>query len=497
MANPSDPTLLLVAGSAPLPALASALRETFPEASIVSVEGETALREALSKAPRAVVLSESSTASGLTLETIARLIADAGGRARLLALGASHTPAEAAQVMTLGARDLVSLRESLHLRLTIARELEVLPAFRERNLRTNTEEASALMDGEELIWASDAFARLLGRTSPAQISGRGLWICIDAEDHHGLRRCLQGAVSGISMPVSQQIRVIAPDGKRLRLAFGLGVEPKGDKTLVRIHAMAAQPAAAGERAPPQINVEVLKRLRTAMAANGLAIAVQPITPLAAAAGSDERLDVLIRIKDATGELAAAEFMREASSAGLLKSMDHWVVRHACAMAAKSGRNDILYFLRIARQTLQDAATLQVVRGAIATHRVLPGNLSFELPEAEFASLFPDERSLLFALKKDGCRLTLSQFGARPESLETLDRLSLDYVKLDHKLTGEAANSQATRETLRTLVQKAESRKVHTISTRVADATSLAELWKLGVNYVQGFYVHEPEIVVGA
>ncbi|HVT35280.1 MAG TPA: EAL domain-containing protein, partial [Nevskiaceae bacterium] len=106
-----------------------------------------------------------------------------------------------------------------------------------------------------------------------------------------------------------------------------------------------------------------------------------------------------------------------------------------------------------------------------------------------------EAATLFSLKKMGCRLTLSQFGAGKGSLETLQSLPLDFIKLDVKLTEEASKSDEARGKLKQVVGLAAPRNIGTISTRVADAMTLAELWKLGVNFVQGHYVHEPEIVV--
>src|SRR5581483_8920519 len=157
----------------------------------------------------------------------------------------------------------------------------------------------------------------------------------------------------------------------------------------------------------QINMAVMKRLQAAIAGNALAIAVQPITPLAeASAGDIAKLDVLARVKDADGELAAAEFMREASAAGLLRPLDHFVIGNACVHYARNARaGEMLMFLRLSRQSLQDRATVALVRAALAQYQVKPAHLSFEIAEAEFAGLQPEEAATLFSLKKMGCRLT--------------------------------------------------------------------------------------------
>ena len=46
-----------------------------------------------------------------------------------------------------------------------------------------------------------------------------------------------------------------------------------------------------------------------------------------------------------------------------------------------------------------------------------------------------------------------------------------------------------------LVDEARSRKVATIAERVEDANTMAVLWQLGIEFIQGYFVHQPEEVV--
>ncbi|NIV17234.1 MAG: EAL domain-containing protein, partial [Woeseiaceae bacterium] len=42
---------------------------------------------------------------------------------------------------------------------------------------------------------------------------------------------------------------------------------------------------------------------------------------------------------------------------------------------------------------------------------------------------------------------------------------------------------------------AQQRKIETIAERVENANEMAVLFQLGVHYMQGHYVHEPEVVL--
>jgi len=54
---------------------------------------------------------------------------------------------------------------------------------------------------------------------------------------------------------------------------------------------------------------------------------------------------------------------------------------------------------------------------------------------------------------------------------------------------------AQQENVRTLVDAARARNVETIAERVEQASAMAVLFQLGIGYMQGHYVHEPEVVL--
>lgn len=498
MAKTNTLSILIIGGShGPL---LEQIREAFPGVTVEAIAGNDLQLRLQSTTPRVALCDL--TDGDLTLDSVSKILRELQPAVRLIALASPEATADPVQVMSRGARDVVSAKDHLHLRLVLARELGVFNQWCERNaqeLRARAErEPAAYLNGEELEWSNEAFARLLERSAPAQIQRRAFWLCIDGDDHHPLRRALRACAGPPSAPQQLSVRVVTPDGKRLPLSLQLSAERLGGRLLIKLSGVRKDDATTTATGTGQLNVVTLKRLRAAIAGGNLAMAVQPISGLAAAVTDQaSKLDVLIRIKDGAGELAAADFMREASAAGLLKALDHWVVVNACSLSARNPAfRESLFFLRISRQALQDAATLKIVRDAISNYGMKASQLSFEVPETEFAALPREEAMAVFALRKLGCRFTISQFGTRPDSLTLLQRLPMDFVKLDAALTAEASTSEAQRNLLKEVVARASARNIGTISTRVSDATTLAALWKLGIHFVQGYYVQEPEIVVG-
>jgi EAL domain-containing protein (putative c-di-GMP-specific phosphodiesterase class I) len=54
---------------------------------------------------------------------------------------------------------------------------------------------------------------------------------------------------------------------------------------------------------------------------------------------------------------------------------------------------------------------------------------------------------------------------------------------------------AVQQKVRELVDQARTQGVRTIAERVEDANTMAVLWQLGIEFIQGYFVNEPEQVV--
>ena len=73
---------------------------------------------------------------------------------------------------------------------------------------------------------------------------------------------------------------------------------------------------------------------------------------------------------------------------------------------------------------------------------------------------------------------------------------MDYLKIDGSLMQGLASNQGLQEKVKTFVTAARAKNIATVAERVEDANTMAVLFQLGVAYMQGHYVHEPEVVLG-
>ena len=104
---------------------------------------------------------------------------------------------------------------------------------------------------------------------------------------------------------------------------------------------------------------------------------------------------------------------------------------------------------------------------------------------------------LGALKKMGFRIALERFGSGRDPIKLLTAVPLDFIKIDGALVQDLAGNFETQTMVKKLVEQAGKLKIETIAERVEDANTMAVLWQLGVQFIQGYFVNAPEEVVMA
>ena len=235
----------------------------------------------------------------------------------------------------------------------------------------------------------------------------------------------------------------------------------------------------------------VKHIKAALMENRFRLAQQPVASLQ---GDDPQMwDVLVRMIDPAGkEVLPAEFMAAAERNDLLKNIDRWVVGAALSFAAQ--RRPQALFVRLSKDTARDATFVEWLYGHIRSTRVEPTRVCFQVTE-EVAASFPQVRILAGGLRQRGFRFALEAFGSGRDSQGLLQSMPLDFVKIDGALVQGLARDQQLQQRVRGLVDSATKRTIHTIAERVEDANTMAVLWQLGVQFIQGYFVNAPEEVV--
>lgn len=239
----------------------------------------------------------------------------------------------------------------------------------------------------------------------------------------------------------------------------------------------------------------IKLITTALKQGNFQLAYQPIASLTGE-GTD-MFDVLVRMLDEDGrEIMPNEFMPPAERNGLMVGVDRWIMEKAFKVLAerlKEGKKG-QFFLRLSDQSLVDGSLTPWVGKLLEGHKLPPGSIVFQIAETSAESHLKDAKRLSEELRKLKCGVAIEHFGIGNSPLQMLDHLTLDFIKIDGSFMTRL-NEDAIYEKVQGLIAKAQEKKIQTVAERVENANTMAVLFQLGVSYIQGNYVHEPEVVM--
>jgi multidomain signaling protein FimX len=236
----------------------------------------------------------------------------------------------------------------------------------------------------------------------------------------------------------------------------------------------------------------VKRLKTALMENRFRLMQQPVASLLG--GERGMYDVLVRMIDEQGqEVLPGEFMAAAERNDLMKNIDRWII--GAAMSVCSSRKIDKLFVRLSKDSMRDKSLLQWLANQLKATRIDPSHIVFQVSEQNATEYLADVTELSAGLRKAGFMFAIEHFGTGRDPQRLLAHLPLNFVKIDGTLMQGLSVDQGQQQKVREFVDQARSRNISTIAERVEDANTMAVLWQLGIEFIQGYFVNEPEQVV--
>jgi len=236
----------------------------------------------------------------------------------------------------------------------------------------------------------------------------------------------------------------------------------------------------------------VKQIKAALMENRFRLVQQPIASLV---GEDLGMfDVLVRMLDEQGqEVLPSVFMPAAERNDLMKNVDRWVI--GAAMSFCAARKPGALFVRLSQDTLSDTSLPGWLANQLKTSRIEPARIVFQVREEVAAQQIKEAVALHKALRDRGFRFAIEGFGMGRDTEQMLGHLKPDFVKIHGALMQGLSADQDKQARVKSMVELARKCKAITIGERVQDANTMAVLWQLGVEFIQGYFVNAPEEVV--
>jgi len=219
---------------------------------------------------------------------------------------------------------------------------------------------------------------------------------------------------------------------------------------------------------------------------------QPIVSLQG--DSREHYAVLTRLLDNNNEeILPDHFIRYAKQGEQMAKVDRWVINKAIEELAeqrKEGKK-VNFFISISSSGLEDEGMLLWICDCLRKHSAKGPWITFQIQDKDLRNHIQNAKKLIEGLKKIKCQLAIDQFGSNPKAETLLKHLPVDFVKFDFELMQDLASNQEQQDNLNELNALAKEHNIKTVAMGVEDANSLAILWTVGVNYIQGYFLQEP------
>ena len=236
----------------------------------------------------------------------------------------------------------------------------------------------------------------------------------------------------------------------------------------------------------------VKRLECALRDDRFMLAQLPIAGLRR--DSIEMFDLLVRMVDEQGDpVLPSEFIPAAERNNMMKNVDRWMIRAAIDFCEESSADRV--FVRLSRQSIVDKGTIGWMQREFDRRDFDCSRLVIQLPERDAARHIKQTRELANRLRKLGVGFALEHYGVDQERFQILDILKPDYIKIDGELMHTLMTDTVMQDAVERIIAAASQRNIKSIAERVENANAMAVLFQLGIDYMQGHYVHEPEVVL--
>lgn len=234
------------------------------------------------------------------------------------------------------------------------------------------------------------------------------------------------------------------------------------------------------------------RIKQALIEKRFRLAHQPIASLA---GTGEGFyDVLVRMVDEQGdEVLPGQFMAAAERNQLVKNIDRWVIGATVAWMAEGKANRA--FVRLSQPSVGDDTLTRWLLEQLESEKLAPDKLVLQVPEIVADKHLKATRDLAEEARSLGFGFAIEHFGVGARPAQVLSHVPMEFLKIDGSLMQGMASESHLQAKVADLVAEAREKGISTIAERVEDANTMAVLWQLGVEYIQGYQVREPEVVL--
>jgi len=206
------------------------------------------------------------------------------------------------------------------------------------------------------------------------------------------------------------------------------------------------------------------------------------------------VEALARWQHPSGSLYLPDtFIPLLERSGLIRHLTEWLLHEAFAFCQhlRQAGYSLTVSVNLSVRDLQDAHFLDIVSEQLATNRVDPKSIVFEITESAVMTDPQHAIEVLRRLAEMGFTLSIDDFGTGYSSLVYLKKLPVGEVKIDKTFVLNMSNDANDAAIVRTSIELARNLGLGVVAEGVENGEILEGLRQLGCDAVQGMYISRP------
>jgi diguanylate cyclase (GGDEF)-like protein/PAS domain S-box-containing protein len=319
----------------------------------------------------------------------------------------------------------------------------------------------------------------------------------DAAEIQGLSQRLLRAFTAPIAAGSRELYVTASIGAAVFPAHGRDAESliaHADAAMYRAKGMGGNRYSMFEPSMQTVTVDRLSLehdLRNAADHGELELRLQPIVSLAT--NDVVGAEALVRWRHPErGLIAPDTFIGLAEETGAIVGIDRWVLRAACAAAARLRVTvpDFCVHVNVSSRDLREPDLPDAVARALADNALPAAALAVEVTES--VALDDSVLPVLRRLHALGVSVAMDDFGTGYSSLSYLKRLPVSVLKVDRSFVRDVVSDKYDEAIVSSIVAIAHGLGFKVIAEGVEDDAQLRRIGALGCDEAQGFLLGRPQ-----
>src|SRR5664279_4792510 len=191
-----------------------------------------------------------------------------------------------------------------------------------------------------------------------------------------------------------------------------------------------------------------------------------------------------------GMISPVEFIPVAESTGLIVPLGEWVLRQACAQAAR-WPDHVTVAVTLSPVQFKSRNLLPTVVNALATNGLPAKRLELEITELVLLQDNEGAFEVLRRFRDLGIRIAMDDFGTGYSSLGYLRSFPFDKIKIDQSFVHDLSTKEDSVAIIRAVVGLSSSLGITTTAEGVETKEQLTRLTTEGCDEVQGFLFSPP------